>query len=145
MVGGLQIRRRAEREAFLAVPALLRGYFRDEIDLPSCASVKKPNGVFLLDFCTVSHAETAKNAKGGLFLETVLVRAILLGQILQCRGIRGMCQKLLQENLASFIYLLGPGSDYQIWLYRGDAGSNEICPTASFCLYGANSASPIWL
>ena len=63
MVGGLQIGRRAERKAFLAVPALFGGYLRDEAYLPSYSSVNKSNGMFLLDLGTISYTEATENAK----------------------------------------------------------------------------------
>ena len=84
----LQIGCRAEWKAFLAVPALLRGYFRNEIDLPTCSSVNKSNSIFLFDFSTVSYTQTTKNAKWGLFLKASFVCSGFLGQIHQRRGIK---------------------------------------------------------
>ena len=80
---GLEIRCRAERKTFLAVAALLRGYFRNETNLPSGSTVDITDSMFLLDLSTVSDTETAEDTKRGFFFETVFVCSILLSQIQQ--------------------------------------------------------------
>jgi hypothetical protein len=59
MIGCLCIGCRAECKAFLAVPALLSGYLWNKAYLPSGSSVKKANGIFLLDFSAVSYTDAA--------------------------------------------------------------------------------------
>jgi hypothetical protein len=75
---GLEIGRRAEGETFLAIFAYSRGYFRNEPYLPSCSRVNIAHSILFFDLSTVSHAQAAKNAKRGFFVETVLVCAIFL-------------------------------------------------------------------
>ncbi len=62
-VSRLGCRSRAKRKTLLAIPALLSGNLRNEPYLASCSSFDKSDGILLLDFSTVSHAEAAENAE----------------------------------------------------------------------------------
>ena len=62
----------------------------DEADFLADAPVHKSDGVLLFDLGAIADAQPAMDAEGGLFLKAVPVRAILLGQFQQLKGIRGM-------------------------------------------------------
>src|SRR3972149_6153367 len=143
MIGCLCIGCRADREAFLAVPARLGGDLRDKTDLPSHTSVEKTDSIVLLDLSAVSHAQTAKDAEGGLLFETVFVGAVLLSQVLQHLGVRSVGQKLLYENLASLVDVLRLGRYLQSRFRRGEARSDEVRLAAAWHFHDAKSASAV--
>jgi len=96
----------AEGEAFFAVPALSGGYFGDEADFFSNSSIDKSYCVFLFDFCAVSDAEAAMNAKGWFFFETIPVCFVFPGEVLQYEGIGRMGKEEFQDHLSDSVYLL---------------------------------------
>ena len=99
----LGIRCRAQWKTLLAIVTFFRGNFRDKADLFVDPPVDKSQGMLLDHFGTVSHTQTTMNAKRGVLFKPVFIRAILIGQLRQLGGIRGMGHQQLNNGLADSV------------------------------------------